>query len=254
MQEQGRRIALLIDNAPTHKDCETLRIESVKLIRLPPNTTSMAQPLDAVIVRPFKALYSNVMSEAVARVRTKSKLLNDLPSNAALWLCIARAWGSVTPTCIRCCFAEISILISEQRNRLHCLGIESREDQVFQLQEKLIKEYGEDEGEATKQKDIGVLNHLTMNYCEGSSESISDAVKTIMTSEKHKHRFITHTEDGIVYRGDEIENDDNFEYDLSHSGSGTQVTADPETCINDEFILQSLQLTTAERYRSINNL
>ena len=69
---RNKRIMLLADNAPSHKineeqypseDIEGLRCirfpnyPNMLVVFLPPNTTSHVQPLDAGIIRCFKALY-----------------------------------------------------------------------------------------------------------------------------------------------------------------------------------------------------
>ena len=52
-----RNVLLLIDNAPTHK---TLELSNVREEFLPPNTTSMLQPLDAGIIQSFKLNYKRL--------------------------------------------------------------------------------------------------------------------------------------------------------------------------------------------------
>ena len=49
----NRKIALIIDNYTAHPHVEQLN--SVKLIFLPPNTTSHSQPMDQGIIRALKA-------------------------------------------------------------------------------------------------------------------------------------------------------------------------------------------------------
>ena len=51
-----RRVILVIDNARSHI-CENLQLSNVKVISLPPNTTSKLQPLDAGIITAFKMHY-----------------------------------------------------------------------------------------------------------------------------------------------------------------------------------------------------
>jgi DDE superfamily endonuclease/Tc5 transposase DNA-binding domain len=52
----GRRVLLLIDNAPTHKFDETELVNTTVKF-LPPNTTSALQPMDAGIIASFKRHY-----------------------------------------------------------------------------------------------------------------------------------------------------------------------------------------------------
>ena len=53
---QQRKVLLLLDNAPTHI-VGSLELTSLKIIFLPPNTTSKIQPLDAGIIAAFKKRY-----------------------------------------------------------------------------------------------------------------------------------------------------------------------------------------------------
>ena len=58
MQAQGKKILLLVDNAPIHgKEDEIPSFSNVELYYLPPNTTAHLQPLDAGIINSFKAKY-----------------------------------------------------------------------------------------------------------------------------------------------------------------------------------------------------
>ena len=52
-----RKIALIIDNCTTHPHVENLKW--VKLIFLPPNTTSHKQPMDQGITRALKAVHTS---------------------------------------------------------------------------------------------------------------------------------------------------------------------------------------------------
>ncbi len=54
---QRRNVALIVDNCPAHK-C-TIALSSIELFVLPPNSTPLIQPMDAVIIRSFKANFRN---------------------------------------------------------------------------------------------------------------------------------------------------------------------------------------------------
>ena len=51
MRRQGRKILLFVDNAPSHPK---LRLDNIKLVFLPPNTTSKIQPMDQGIIQAMK--------------------------------------------------------------------------------------------------------------------------------------------------------------------------------------------------------
>ena len=55
MRREKLKILMFIDNCTAHKDVPSL--ENIELKYLPPNTTSILQPLDQGIVKNFKTLY-----------------------------------------------------------------------------------------------------------------------------------------------------------------------------------------------------
>ena len=54
-QAEGRKLVLIIDNCPGHPIIENL--PHIKLVFLPPNITSLSQPMDQSIIRCLKAHY-----------------------------------------------------------------------------------------------------------------------------------------------------------------------------------------------------
>ena len=54
LSKVGRKIALVLDNAPCHPK---LTLSNIELVFLPPNTTSHLQPLDQGIIANFKVKY-----------------------------------------------------------------------------------------------------------------------------------------------------------------------------------------------------
>ena len=72
-QAKGRKVALIIDTNPAHPIIENL--SHVKLVFLPPNTTSVSQPMDQGVTRCFKAHY---------RKRLVKLILRSLDSNKPL--------------------------------------------------------------------------------------------------------------------------------------------------------------------------
>lgn len=73
MVRQNRKICLLLDNATSHPH---LDLTNIKLIFLPPNTTSSLQPLDQGIIHCFKMHY---------RKRILSHLINKMDSAGSKW-------------------------------------------------------------------------------------------------------------------------------------------------------------------------
>jgi len=92
MQQQQRKVALVLDNCPAHPH---FQLDNVKLVYLPPNATSATQPLDAGIIRCVKTFYR----AELARKRLFSFENNveqfDVNVLDAMWM-LSRAWEKVS--------------------------------------------------------------------------------------------------------------------------------------------------------------
>jgi hypothetical protein len=53
--KKKRKILLLVDNCPAHPHIQDL--SNIKLVFLPPNATSVLQPMDIGIIKRFKGYY-----------------------------------------------------------------------------------------------------------------------------------------------------------------------------------------------------
>ena len=88
MERQKRRVILFMDNATSHCDAA---LNNVKIIFLPPNTTSRCQPLDQGIIQNFKVFYrQKVLRNILSRMDNVesgyelAKSINVL--DAILWI------------------------------------------------------------------------------------------------------------------------------------------------------------------------
>lgn len=116
MSSKDRKIILLMDNAGCHPE-DTLkdRFSHIKLLFLPPNTTSRLQPLDLGIIQNFKVHYRTLFLRFVlsqidtcAKASDVAKSVNIL--HAIRW--VAKAWEAVSPETIRKCFRKAGIIDS----------------------------------------------------------------------------------------------------------------------------------------------
>ena len=103
-----RNILMFVDNCPAHPD---LNLSNVRLVFLPPNTTSKLQPCDAGIIQAVKMQYRkrllrHIIMEmdgdetATAPMIAKSVTVLD----AVLWL--KSSWDALVPTTIEKCFKK----------------------------------------------------------------------------------------------------------------------------------------------------
>ena len=100
MRIQGRKIVLLVDNCSAHPHCDDL--QNVKLVFLPPNTTSLLQPMDQGIIQNFKHHYRKLLAhKKLAAIEQKEDFNENLLG--ALHN-VKKAWGFVEPATILNCF------------------------------------------------------------------------------------------------------------------------------------------------------
>jgi hypothetical protein len=129
----SRRILLLVDNASCHKKDiadKAHLFPNIRVLYLPPNSTSVTQPLDAGIIAVFKLRYRQVIGDKTTLLRItydrNMKGRKGLPvnpwnirlSNLEAWNSIVRAWSYVKPESVRNCYCHVPILCGEQKNQL----------------------------------------------------------------------------------------------------------------------------------------
>ena len=124
MNAKKRHVLLLLDNAPCHPSTQSL--SNVSLQFLPPNTTSVLQPLDLGIIQNMKCHYRTQLLRAVLSQVGKgsaasiSKGINVL--DACHW--IKRAVERVKPHTVKCCFKKAGVLsgnsdVDEPEDTMH---------------------------------------------------------------------------------------------------------------------------------------
>ena len=93
MIAQNRKIILFLDNATCHSLLPDTNLSNIKLSFMPPNTTSLIQPLDQGIIRSLKAYYRKEL------VRMQIAAIDATPpvplSEAAKQITVLKAVGGV---------------------------------------------------------------------------------------------------------------------------------------------------------------
>ena len=107
MRNQRRRILLFLDNALSHPMGVTLTNVTVKF--LPPNVTSVLQPLDQGVISNLKRLFKQrLLRHVLSKIDTASNVNEILKSvnvlHAVQWS--SNAWDQVQPTTITKCFVK----------------------------------------------------------------------------------------------------------------------------------------------------
>ena len=115
---QCRKILLLVDNCPAHPNVKALT--NIKLEFLPPNTTSIIQPMDQGIIKNIKGFYRKQLcdrlleeldldgednSDDVKQLNYNKLAVKKINLLSAITVA-AQAWNSVTPTTLSNCFRK----------------------------------------------------------------------------------------------------------------------------------------------------
>lgn len=103
---QKRKIALIVDNCPAHPTVTGL--EWIELIFLPPNTTSVTQPMDQGVIRALKAKYRSVAVRKQLANLEKGKQLPKISILTAMTM-LNKAWGSIPDRTFLNCFKKSGI-------------------------------------------------------------------------------------------------------------------------------------------------
>ena len=106
MHCQRRKVAMIVDNCRAHPSVQGLK--AVTLVFLPPNTTSVTQPMDQGVIQSLKVQYRNlVMHRQAECIDNKTKF--EMSVLDALRL-LHQAWAKVKPSTIANCFRHAKFL------------------------------------------------------------------------------------------------------------------------------------------------
>ena len=110
-ESEKRKVTLIINNCPVHPMIDNL--SHIKLVFLPPNTTSVSQPMDQGIIRCLKAHYRKRLVKLILRSLDSNKPLPKVSLLTALQL-LASAWNEVSQATIVNCFKKAKISDKDQ--------------------------------------------------------------------------------------------------------------------------------------------
>lgn len=111
---QNRKVLLFLDNAASHP--VNLKLKNIKIIFLPPNTTSHCQPLDQGIIKNFKTFYRALILKHLLSKMDNLHSVNELSKSIDLLdvvYFVKNAWDQVSSTTIKNCFRKSGFQNSE---------------------------------------------------------------------------------------------------------------------------------------------
>ena len=113
MISKNRKILLFMDNAGCHPEELRTKFSNIQICFLPPNTTSILQPLDLGVINNFKVHYRQLfLRYVISKIDEVDKASDVVKSvnllSAIRW--VALAWSQVTADTISKCFRKAGIL------------------------------------------------------------------------------------------------------------------------------------------------
>lgn len=113
MKKNNRKIALIIDNCSVHP---MMSLSNVRIIYLPPNTTSALQPMDMGVIHSIKSKYRvKIARKLLALLEIKETIEpKDIDLYEAI-LMLKESWDEVSSTTIKNCFTKSGFTINEQQ-------------------------------------------------------------------------------------------------------------------------------------------
>ena len=124
-----RKIAFIIDNCPAHPSISNLT--NVQIVFLPPNTTSILQPMEQGVIRSLKAHYRGRVLRLLCRALEKKEPCPKISIMQSLKI-LTDSWGVVTKETIINCFRKAGITPAVQQT-----AIADSDDPFKDLQESL---------------------------------------------------------------------------------------------------------------------
>jgi hypothetical protein len=109
MRRQNRHVLLLCDNASSHKKFNPAQLSNVQIEFLAPNLTAFIQPLDAGVIRCFKAHYRRCyLRKVIERDAAGTPNIYRIDQLEAMKI-TSSAWDLVSPTTVSNCWRHTGI-------------------------------------------------------------------------------------------------------------------------------------------------
>ncbi|XP_025407826.1 tigger transposable element-derived protein 6-like [Sipha flava] len=116
MRSQNRNVLIFLDNAACHPKIE---LSNTKILMLPPNTTSITQPMDQGVIYTFKSYYRKFLLQSLLCKMDNCSSAHQLAKSISVldavnW--IALACDNVKAECVQNCFHKAGFLSNEGTN------------------------------------------------------------------------------------------------------------------------------------------
>ena len=194
------KIILILDNAPGHPPILDHLHSDVKVVYLPPNTTSLIQPMDQGAIATFKAYYlRTTFAQAIAATDSNPELpLQQFWKEYDIYKCIkniAVAWEAVTKKCMIGIWKKcVPRLVSYNNEFDNDYELDIITENIARLADRLSLEIGvEDVEQMITQETDGDLTNEELIYLEEQriTEEERKGVEKNKDEEEPERKFTT---------------------------------------------------------------
>jgi len=146
--ELSQPTLLLLDSAGAHSNVDMrdpyygIPWRHLCIRRLPPNSTSVTQPLDAGVISAFKRAFLEKLGREIYLARNFDQTTSI--SNGRAWTLIPYVWDEMKPSTLRNCFAKTPVLPTEMREELRRRR-PTKDEQQSEPQHTQYEQYKEQE-------------------------------------------------------------------------------------------------------------
>ncbi|KAL4126214.1 hypothetical protein QTP88_010440 [Uroleucon formosanum] len=135
MRSQNRNVLIFLDNAACHPKIE---LSNTKILMLPPNTTSITQPMDQGVIYTFKSYYRKFLLQSLLCKMDNCSSAHQLAKSISVldavnW--IALACDNVKAECVQNCFHKAGFFSNEGTNTN---GIDLPENALNDINEECV--------------------------------------------------------------------------------------------------------------------
>lgn len=168
------KIVLILDNCTAHLSPELLSKDNVSVLFLPPNCTSLIQPMDMGIIRSLKCHYkSNFLREMIRALNGKETIQEFLKIHnlkTAIWN-VAKSWDAIPAATLKNAWHNLwpATLFfdddndDDKENDFEGFHVNKDKQEIFEL-----LEYVKSSGENLKEEDV-----LEVLHCDSDAPTVS---------------------------------------------------------------------------------
>ena len=175
---ERRKIALLIDSCPANPSVSDL--PNVQLVFLPPNTTSVLQPMDQSLFRSIKAHYWRRVARWLCRALDKTKTLPKMSILQAMKILVS-SWEAVSAQTIVNCFRKTDITLEAQN-----AAITDADDPFSNLKESLQQLHDIDPDMVPEGVTPESLNHVNEVITTAPMITDDDILRSVTTNQQEQ--------------------------------------------------------------------